>query len=54
MENTTTELLSSSGWTDILDLGALSATRGMEICAHLHAAIGLALCGHRSGVKIVR
>ena len=53
-KQTTTELLRSYGWNDILDLGALPAARGMDTYAHLHTAIGLALGGHRFGVKIVR
>ncbi|MFI6999301.1 NADPH-dependent F420 reductase [Nocardia sp. NPDC050175] len=48
-----TDLLRSYGWTDILDLGALYAARGMEMYAHMHCAIGLAL-GGRFGVKVIR
>ncbi|MEU7137654.1 NAD(P)-binding domain-containing protein [Streptomyces sp. NPDC046261] len=48
-----TALLESYGWSDILDLGTLVAARGMEMYAHMHSAIGLALGGH-FGVKIVR
>ncbi|MFF3275946.1 NADPH-dependent F420 reductase [Streptomyces chrestomyceticus] len=47
------ELLRAYGWRDILDLGPLAAARGMEMYAHLHTAIGLAL-GTRFGVKIIR
>lgn len=46
------ELLRAYGWTEILDLGPLVTARGMEMYAHLHSAIGLAL-GRRFGVKIV-
>ncbi|WP_274536119.1 hypothetical protein [Streptomyces sp. CB03234] len=40
----------------MLDLGDLHAARGMEMYAHLHMAIGLALGGVGShfGVKAVR
>ncbi len=37
--------------TDVLDLGGLVAARGMEMYAHMHAAIGM---GTHFGVKIVR
>ncbi|MYT32926.1 MULTISPECIES: NAD(P)-binding domain-containing protein [unclassified Streptomyces] len=54
-KQTVTELLKSYGWTDILDLGDLVAARGMEMYAHMHGAIGLALgIGNHFGVKIVR
>ncbi|GAA2716379.1 MULTISPECIES: NAD(P)-binding domain-containing protein [Streptomyces] len=54
-KKTVTELLQSYGWTDILDLGGLVAARGMEMYAHMHAAIGMALgMGTPFGVKIVR
>ncbi|MBB1243007.1 NAD(P)-binding domain-containing protein [Streptomyces durbertensis] len=49
-----TEVLHGYGWRDVLDLGDLHAARGMEMYAHLHCAIGLALGGRRFGVKIVR
>ncbi|MEV2274965.1 NAD(P)-binding domain-containing protein [Nocardiopsis sp. NPDC049922] len=48
-----TELLRSYGWRDVLDLGPLACSRGMEMYAHMHTAIGLAL-GGRFGVKVVR
>ncbi|MEU9419028.1 NAD(P)-binding domain-containing protein [Streptomyces sp. NPDC048272] len=48
-----TELLNAYGWSDIIDLGPLQAARGLEMYAHFHTALGLAL-GHRFGVKIVR
>ncbi|MEU9235956.1 NADPH-dependent F420 reductase [Streptomyces subrutilus] len=47
------ELLASYGWNDIIDLGPLAAARGLEMYAHFHTAVGLAL-GGRFGVKIVR
>ncbi|MET9608121.1 NAD(P)-binding domain-containing protein [Streptomyces sp. NPDC006512] len=47
------ELLNAYGWTDIIDLGPLAAARGLEMYAHFHTALGLAL-GGRFGVKIVR
>ncbi|GAU65876.1 putative oxidoreductase [Streptomyces sp. NBRC 110611] len=54
-KKTVTELLNSYGWTDILDLGDLVAARGMEMYAHMHAAIGLTLgLGNHFGVKVVR
>ncbi|WP_411127807.1 NADPH-dependent F420 reductase [Streptomyces sp. x-19] len=54
-KKTTTELLRSYGWSDILDLGGLVAARGMEMYAHMHAAIGIALgLGNHFGVKIIR
>lgn len=46
-------LLTSYGWTDVLDLGPLVCARGMEMYAHLHSAIGFGL-GGRFGVKVVR
>ncbi|MFH9425679.1 NADPH-dependent F420 reductase [Streptomyces sp. NPDC017529] len=52
-KDTAAELLRSYGWHDIIDLGPLPAARGMEMYAHLHTAIGLALRG-RFGVKIIR
>ncbi|MFG2750846.1 NADPH-dependent F420 reductase [Streptomyces xanthophaeus] len=48
-----TELLNTYGWSDIIDLGPLQAARGLEMYAHFHTALGLAL-GSRFGVKIVR
>ncbi|MFE0188100.1 NADPH-dependent F420 reductase [Streptomyces sp. NPDC058989] len=54
-KQTATDLLKAYGWTDILDLGNLIAARGMEMYAHMHSAIGLALgLGNHFGVKIVR
>ncbi|QHC26275.1 NADPH-dependent F420 reductase [Streptomyces sp. GS7] len=54
-KQTATDLLKSYGWTDILDLGGLVTARGMEMYAHMHGAIGLALgLGNHFGVKIVR
>ncbi|MGW2628799.1 NADPH-dependent F420 reductase [Streptomyces chattanoogensis] len=54
-KQTATDLLKAYGWTDILDLGALVAARGMEMYGHMHAAIGMALgMGNHFGVKIVR
>ncbi|MFF5706628.1 NADPH-dependent F420 reductase [Streptomyces sp. NPDC012794] len=47
------ELLASYGWSDIIDVGPLAAARGLEMYAHFHTALGLAL-GGRFGVKIVR
>ncbi|MEV7510131.1 hypothetical protein AB0O57_19495 [Streptomyces sp. NPDC091201] len=47
------ELLTSYGWSDIIDAGPLAAARGLEMYAHFHTALGLAL-GGRFGVKIVR
>ncbi|MEU7696689.1 NAD(P)-binding domain-containing protein [Streptomyces sp. NPDC039028] len=47
------ELLVSYGWSDIIDAGPLAAARGLEMYAHFHTALGLAL-GGRFGVKIVR
>ncbi|MFF1414062.1 NADPH-dependent F420 reductase [Streptomyces sp. NPDC058289] len=47
------EILTAYGWNDIADLGALAAARGLEMYAHFHTALGLAL-GSRFGVKIVR
>ncbi|MBW1603902.1 NAD(P)-binding domain-containing protein [Streptomyces sp. JJ66] len=48
-----TDLLTGYGWHDVIDLGPLAAARGMEMYAHLHTALGLAL-GTRFGVKIIR
>ncbi|MFJ9945784.1 NADPH-dependent F420 reductase [Streptomyces erythrochromogenes] len=47
------ELLTSYGWSDIVDAGPLAAARGLEMYAHFHTALGIAL-GRRFGVKIVR
>lgn len=47
------ELLASCGWNDVIDVGPLAAARGLEMYAHFHTALGLAL-GGRFGVKIVR
>ncbi|QHC23645.1 NADPH-dependent F420 reductase [Streptomyces sp. GS7] len=50
-----TDLLRAYGWTDVLDLGPLVAARGMEMYAHMHGAIGIALgFGTHFGVKVVR
>ncbi|MFC9999406.1 NADPH-dependent F420 reductase [Nocardia sp. NPDC127526] len=46
------QLLREYGWTDIVDLGPLVTARGLEMYAHFHSAVGLAL-GRRFGVKIV-
>ncbi|MEU9111676.1 NAD(P)-binding domain-containing protein [Streptomyces sp. NPDC048483] len=48
-----TDLLTSYGWTDVLDVGDIVCARGMEMYAGMHSAIGLALGGH-FGVKVVR
>lgn len=54
-KHATTDLLKAYGWTDVLDLGGLVTARGMEMYAHMHGAIGLALgLGNHFGVKIVR
>ncbi|PNE37089.1 NADPH-dependent F420 reductase [Streptomyces noursei] len=54
-KQTVTDLLTSYGWTDILDLGDMVAARGMEMYAHMHGAIGFALgFGTHFGVKVVR
>ncbi|MFE0187275.1 NADPH-dependent F420 reductase [Streptomyces sp. NPDC058989] len=50
-----TDLLTSYGWDDVLDLGGIVAARGMEMYAHMHSAIGFALgFGTHFGVKVVR
>ncbi|MFJ6697969.1 NADPH-dependent F420 reductase [Streptomyces sp. NPDC091272] len=46
-------LLNAYGWNDLVDLGPLAAARALEMYAHFHTAVGLAL-GGRFGVKIVR
>lgn len=43
-----TDLLTSYGWSDILDLGPLVCARGMEMYALMHSAIGFSL-GHQFG-----
>ncbi|MFD7628249.1 NADPH-dependent F420 reductase [Streptomyces sp. NPDC059851] len=49
------DLLEAYGWEDVLDLGPLVSARGMEMYAHLHSAIGLALgFGTHFGIKVVR
>ncbi|MGA4803359.1 NADPH-dependent F420 reductase [Streptomyces lavendulocolor] len=53
-KETATALLRAYGWRDILDLGSLHAARGMEMYAHFHMAVNLALGGRPFGVKIVR
>ncbi|MCT9089787.1 NAD(P)-binding domain-containing protein [Streptomyces sp. ASQP_92] len=51
----TTDLLTAYGWTDVLDLGDLIASRGMEMYAHMHSAIGFALgFGTQFGIKVTR
>ncbi|MGW7194679.1 NADPH-dependent F420 reductase [Streptomyces chryseus] len=50
-------LLTSYGWSDILDLGPLVCARGMEMYAHMHSAIGFGLgqsFGGHFGIKVVR
>ncbi|WP_223267525.1 hypothetical protein [Streptosporangium nondiastaticum] len=52
-----TDLLKAYGWSDVLDLGPLVASRGMEMHAHMHSAIGFGLghqFGGRFGIKVVR
>ncbi|WP_030773259.1 NADPH-dependent F420 reductase [Streptomyces sp. NRRL F-2664] len=49
-----TGLLRSYGWQDVLDLGPLVSSRGMEMYAHMHSAIQFALGGARFGVKVMR
>lgn len=52
-----TDLLTSYGWSDILDLGPLVCARGMEMYAHMHSAIGFGLGqqqGGHFGIKVVR
>ncbi|MCX5611843.1 MULTISPECIES: NADPH-dependent F420 reductase [unclassified Streptomyces] len=49
-----TGLLRSYGWQDILDLGPLVSSRGMEMYSHMHSAIQFALGGARFGIKVVR
>ncbi|MBW5486342.1 NADPH-dependent F420 reductase [Streptomyces bambusae] len=46
-------LLRSYGWEDVLDLGPIVCSRGMEMYSHLHSAIGFAV-GGRFGIKVVR
>ncbi|GGX44443.1 NADPH-dependent F420 reductase [Streptomyces chryseus] len=51
------DLLTSYGWSDILDLGPLVCARGMEMYAHMHSAIGFGLgqpFGGHFGIKVVR
>ncbi|MEV8019993.1 NAD(P)-binding domain-containing protein [Streptomyces sp. NPDC086554] len=53
----TTGLLKEYGWSDILDLGPLVCSRGMEMYAHMHSAIGFGLgqqFGGHFGIKVVR
>lgn len=49
-----TALLRAYGWQDVLDLGPLVCSRGMEMYSHMHSAIQFALGGARFGVKVVR
>ncbi|MFF5444347.1 NADPH-dependent F420 reductase [Streptomyces sp. NPDC012888] len=49
-----TALLRSYGWRDVLDLGPLVSSRGMEMYTHMHSAIQFALGGARFGIKVVR
>ncbi|MFD4240784.1 NADPH-dependent F420 reductase [Streptomyces sp. NPDC058525] len=49
-----TEVLRAYGWQDVLDLGPLVSSRGMEMYAHMHSAIQFALGGARFGMKVVR
>ncbi|MGN5382156.1 NADP oxidoreductase [Streptomyces sp. MUSC 14] len=53
----TTDLLTSYGWSDVLDLGPLVCARGMEMYAHMHSAIGFGLgqqFGGHFGIRVVR
>lgn len=52
-KRTARQLLEAYGWRDIIDLGALPNARALEMYAHLHTSIGLAL-GTPVGVKITR
>ncbi|MCX5381463.1 NADPH-dependent F420 reductase [Streptomyces sp. NBC_00091] len=47
-------LLRAYGWQDVLDLGPIVSSRGMEMYAHMHSAIQFALGGARFGIKVVR
>lgn len=49
-----TEVLRAYGWQDVLDLGPIVSSRGMEMYAHLHSAIQFALGGARFGMKVIR
>ncbi|MFG2297983.1 NADPH-dependent F420 reductase [Streptomyces sp. NPDC048603] len=49
-----TELLRSYGWQDVLDLGPIVSSRGMEMYSHMHSAIQFALGGARFGIKVIR
>ncbi|MEU9250508.1 NAD(P)-binding domain-containing protein [Streptomyces sp. NPDC048270] len=49
-----TELLRAYGWRDVLDLGPIVSSRGMEMYAHMHSAVQFALGGARFGMKVVR
>ncbi|MGH4031205.1 NADPH-dependent F420 reductase [Actinomycetota bacterium Odt1-20B] len=50
-----TELLTAYGWSDVLDLGGIVGSRGMEMYAGMHSAIGFALgFGTPFGIKVVR
>ncbi|MGW7086695.1 NADPH-dependent F420 reductase [Streptomyces sp. NPDC054871] len=48
------ELLRAYGWQDVVDLGPIVSSRGMEMYAHMHSAIQFALGGARFGIKLVR
>ncbi|WP_329378582.1 NAD(P)-binding domain-containing protein [Streptomyces sp. NBC_01351] len=49
-----TALLRAYGWQDVLDLGPLVSSRGMEMYSHMHSAIQFALGGARFGIKVMR
>ncbi|MFB6617101.1 NADPH-dependent F420 reductase [Streptomyces sp. NPDC085524] len=49
-----TALLRAYGWQDVLDLGPLVCSRGMEMYSHMHSAIQFALGGARFGIKVMR
>ncbi|MFE2166401.1 NADPH-dependent F420 reductase [Streptomyces sp. NPDC059447] len=49
-----TALLRAYGWEDVLDLGPLVCSRGMEMYSHMHSAIQFALGGARFGIKVMR
>ncbi len=49
-----TEVLRAYGWQDVLDLGPIVSSRGMEMYAHMHSAVQFALGGARFGMKVIR
>jgi predicted dinucleotide-binding enzyme len=51
---TAADLLRSLGWRSIMDLGGLTAARGMEMYVVLWVSIMQAQQGHNFNIKVIR